>query len=241
MAFTDSCVCVIASYFSLCTLKTTSFSRYILNDMRLETSSVLVGMSIYAIMITMWSQVPGQACSRHNSPLPKWFRQVREVTSHSLWHGGFTSIITLRGVIRVLYVSELVTLDASWNNLWFLFSSLLYMINICEPPQGGLRWQLTVKELKNWNSRNLPLSSPPPSPLPCPLIPLFFFFFVFGLMCFCILWRWGGGDRSCRTSEVYLASPWGVRWSSASQGNCQRFLGRLGTLSNTLSHKHSHT
>lgn len=98
-----------------------------------------------------------------------------------------------------------------------------------------------VKKMKQQKS---PLSSLPPSPLPCPLIPLFFF----TLMCFCSLWRWRGeiergswgGDRSCCTSEVYLASPWGVRWSSASQGNCQRFLVGLAH-SQTHTHVHIHT
>lgn len=49
---------------------------------------------------------------------------------------------------------------------------------------------------------------------------------------------WGGGGRSCYTSEVYLASPWGLRWNSASQGNCQCFLVGL-VRSQTLSYKQS--
>lgn len=51
------------------------------------------------------------------------------------------------------------------------------------------------------------------------------------------------GCRSCCTSEVYLASPWGVRWGSASQGNCQRFLVGLAhsqTHSHTYTHAHAH-
>lgn len=147
-------------------------------------------------------------------------------------------------VIRVFYESELVTLDASWNNLWFLFSSLLYMINICKPPRSSLWWQLTAKELKKMKQQKSPLSSLPPSPLPCPLIPLFFF----TLMCFCSPWRWRGETKGRERGGQILLHIWGLfglPLGSAVKLCISRKLpalsGRLGTLSNTLSHKHSHT
>lgn len=49
--------------------------------------------------------------------------------------------------------------------------------------------------------------------------------------------------RSFCTSEVYLASPWGVRWRFASQGNCQLFLVGLAhsqTHSRTDTRTHTH-
>lgn len=119
----------------------------------------------------------------HVQPFPKRFRQVCEVTSHSFYR------YMCCMVTGILYESALVTLDPSWNNLWFLFFfPLTYYKHLQTSPDYDDN--LTCEGVKKITKlQKSPVSSQMFLPLPLPRLPnrLFFFVFFFLLMCFCSL------------------------------------------------------